>query len=99
METIPQRSAEEATKPPKAGEMRFMVSILCALPMVAQPGGPAPDLRGVYQSIPDRMTLLGGLKNAGAPAGIELLPETARQTRNVDLKRDPWKMCQPVGPF
>jgi hypothetical protein len=67
--------------------------------MVAQPGGPVPDIRGVYQSIPDRMTLTGGLKNAGAPAGIELLPEAARQTRNVDLKRDPWKMCQPVGPF
>jgi hypothetical protein len=79
--------------------MRLIVSILCALPMVAQPGGPAPDLGGVYQSIPDRMTLPGGLKNAGAPAAIELLPEAGRQTRNVDLKRDPWKMCQPVGPF
>ena len=79
--------------------MRLIVSILCALPMVAQPGGQAPDLRGVYQSIPDRMTLPGGLKNVGAPAAIELLPEAARQTRNVDLKRDPWKICQPVGPF
>lgn len=79
--------------------MRLIVSILCALPMVAQPGGQVPDLRGVYQSIPDRMTLPGGLKNVGAPAAIELLPEAARQTRNVDLKRDPWKICQPVGPF
>ena len=79
--------------------MRLIVSILCALPMVARPGGQAPDLRGVYQSIPDRMTLPGGLKNLGAPAAIELLPEAARQTRNVDLKRDPWKICQPVGPF
>ena len=79
--------------------MRLIVSILCALPMVAQPAGQAPDLRGVYQSIPDRMTLPGGLKNVGAPAAIELLPEAARQTRIVDLKRDPWKICQPVGPF
>ena len=79
--------------------MRLIVSILCALPMVAQPGGQVPDLRGVYQSIPDRMTLPGGLKNVGAPAAIDLLPEAARQTRNVDLKRDPWKICQPVGPF
>ena len=79
--------------------MRLIVSILCALPMVAQPGGQVPDLRGVYQSIPDRMTLPGGLKNVGAPAAIDLLPEAARQTRNVDLKRYPWKICQPVGPF
>ncbi|HTR38752.1 MAG TPA: hypothetical protein VMH80_22755 [Bryobacteraceae bacterium] len=58
-----------------------------------------PDLQGVYQSIPDRVTLSGGLKNVGSPAAITLLPEAGKQAKAVDLKRDPWKMCQPVGPF
>ncbi len=57
------------------------------------------DLQGVYQSIPDRMTLPGGLKNAGSPAAVGLLPEAAQQAKSIDLKMDPWKMCQPVGPF
>jgi len=58
-----------------------------------------PDLQGVYQSIPDSTTLPGGLKNAGSPAAIELLPEAARQAKSIDLRQDPSKMCQPVGPF
>ena len=58
-----------------------------------------PDLQGVYQSIPDSTTLPGGLKNAGSPAAIELLPEAARQAKSIDLREDPSKMCQPVGPF
>ena len=53
-----------------------------------------PDLEGVYQSIPDKITLPGGLKNAGSPASIQLQPGTARAS-----SKDPWKMCQPVGPF
>ena len=67
---------------------------------VGAPFAPAqPDLQGVYQSIPDRVTLSGGLKNVGSPAAIALLPEAAQQAEAVDLKKDPWKMCQPVGPF
>lgn len=58
-----------------------------------------PNLQGVYESISSRTTLPGGLKNAGSPAAIELLPDAARQERSIDLKKDPWKMCQPVGPF
>jgi len=58
-----------------------------------------PDLQGVYQSIPDSTALPGGLKNAGSPAAIELLPEAARQAKSIDLREDPSKMCQPVGPF
>jgi hypothetical protein len=58
-----------------------------------------PDLQGVYQSIPDRMTLPGGLKNTGSPAAIALLPQAVQQARSIDLKTDPWKQCQPVGPF
>ncbi len=83
------------------------VPIVCASLTMAQQGraqqvGPArapPDLQGVYQSLPDRTTLPGGLKNAGSPAAIELLPEAAKQAKSMDLKTDPWKMCQPVGPF
>ena len=58
-----------------------------------------PDLQGVYQATADRVTLPGGRKNAGSPAAIELLPAAREQARSIDLKKDPWKMCQPVGPF
>jgi len=58
-----------------------------------------PSLQGVYESIPEGMTLPGGLRNAGSPASIALLPEAAQRMKTVDLKKDPWKMCQPVGPF
>jgi hypothetical protein len=76
-------------------------AILCAPLMMAQTGraAAAPDLQGVYQSIADGVTLRGGLKNAGSPAAIELLPEALQQAKSVDLKKDPWKICQPVGPF
>lgn len=71
-----------------------LAALLSASLIVAQ-----PDLQGVYQSIPDQMTLPGGLKNAGSPAAISLLPEAAQQAKSIDLKKDPWKTCQPVGPF
>ena len=75
--------------------MKLLAALLfCALLAVGQ-----PNLRGVYQSIPEGATLPGGLKNAGAPAALELLPEAAGLAKSADLKQDPWKMCQPVGPF
>ena len=80
--------------------MKFLLAvlaILCAPAAMAQTS--TPSLQGVYQSIPNSTTLPGGLKNAGSPAAVGLLPEAARQARSVDLKKDPWKMCQPVGPF
>lgn len=67
----------------------FALAILFAPVIMAQ-----PDLEGVYQSISDKITLPGGLKNAGSPAAIEVLPGTTRAS-----SKDPWKMCQPVGPF
>ena len=80
-----------------------MALLSCAPFAIAQKQAAAaanpPDLRGVYQSIPDRVTLPGGLKNSGSPAAVALLPEAAKQAKSVDLKTDPWKMCQPVGPF
>ena len=83
---------------------RFLLtaSILSTAAAVAQQSrvvsGP-PSLQGVYQAIPAQTTVPGGLKNAGAPAAIELLPAATRQAQSIDLKSDPWKMCQPVGPF
>jgi hypothetical protein len=81
-------------------------AILCAPLGFSQQGrvtAGQPDLQGVYQSIPGNVTLPGGLKNAGSPAAIQLLPEAAQQAKSMalkgDLKNDPWKMCQPVGPF
>ena len=77
-------------------------SILYASTMLAQQSSASsgtPILQGVYQAIPAQTTIPGGLKNAGSPAAIELLPAAARQVQSIDLKSDPWKMCQPVGPF
>ena len=58
-----------------------------------------PDLAGVYQVMERSVTLPGGLKNAGSPAELPLLPAAAAQMKSVDLKQDPAKMCVPVGPF
>ena len=77
-------------------------SILSTAPLVAQQSrvvsGP-PSLQGVYQAVPAQTMLPGGLKNAGSPAAVELLPAAARQAQSIDPKSDPWKMCQLVGPF
>jgi hypothetical protein len=86
-------------KPPAKILELVMAAILSAALAMAQKGNAAPDLQGVYQTIPDGTTLPGGLKNAGSPAAIGLLPEAAQQAKSFDLKKDPWKMCQPVGPF
>ena len=58
-----------------------------------------PSLAGVYQIIAGATTLPGGLKNAGSPAELALLPAAAQQMKSVNLKQDPAKMCAPVGPF
>jgi hypothetical protein len=109
MEAVSERSAEETTGPRAAGQMNrlahvlvIVVLLVCAPLAMAQPGRETPglqDIQGVYQSIPDQATLPGGLKNAGSPAAIQLLPEAARQAKSTDLRTDPWKICQPVGPF
>jgi hypothetical protein len=81
---------------------QFLALALAAPLAMSQPPRAAaspPDLQGVYQSIPDRMTLPGGRKNTGSPAAIGLLADAVQQARSIDLKKDPWKVCQPVGPF
>lgn len=61
--------------------------------------GPPPDLDGVYRAILNSRALAGGLKNAGSPGEIVLLPSAAAEMKKVNLKEDPWRMCQPVGEF
>jgi len=109
MEAVSERSAEKTNGRPEGQVRRLaqflglaVVSLMCTPLTLAQQGRATavpPDLQGVYQSVPDRTTLPGGLKNTGSPAAISLLPEAAQQARSIDLKKDPWKMCQPVGPF
>lgn len=69
---------------------RFLpAAILCAT-LAAQ-----PDVQGVYQAIENGVTLPGGLKNTGSPDAIQPAPGAAFESPS----KDPWKMCQPVGPF
>src|SRR5882672_9229823 len=70
-----------------------------ALAQAAPAPATAPDLAGVYQAIPNGTTLPACRKNEGSPAGITLLPAAAAQMKTVNLKEDPAKMCQPIGPF
>lgn len=58
-----------------------------------------PNLEGVYQAVPDGVMLPNGLKNAGSPAGIPLLPAAAARLRSQGTKTDPASLCQPIGPF
>ena len=70
--------------------------------LVAQSGRtPAtpPDIGGVYQPIANKTTLPGGLKNSGFLSDLPLLPAAMEQMKTVDLKKDPFKGCQPLGPF
>jgi len=63
------------------------------------PAAAPSNLAGVYRTIPNGMTLPGGLKNSGSPGEIPLLPRAAEQMKTVNLKNDPWRTCQPIGQF
>ncbi|HEX5229648.1 MAG TPA: hypothetical protein VFW44_18175 [Bryobacteraceae bacterium] len=71
--------------------MRWLLSVA----MLCAPLGAQPDLKGVYQAISNDATLAGGLKNSGSPSAIQPASAAAREASS----KDPWKMCQPVGPF
>jgi len=76
--------------------------ILFALFAVQSGRTPAPanpDLTGVYQPIPDSMTLTGGLKNSGSPTDVSLQPAAIARMKEADLKLDAWKLCKPIGIF
>jgi hypothetical protein len=57
------------------------------------------DLAGVYQVISNKTILPDGRRNTGSPSGISLLPEAIARMKTIDLKRDPAKICQVLGPF
>jgi hypothetical protein len=85
----------------KRSPFRAAILISAAAAAFAQTKTPAnvPDLTGVYQIVSNKTIIAGGLKNAGAPADVPLLPAAKDQMKNVDLKTDPGRHCQPVGPF
>jgi hypothetical protein len=58
-----------------------------------------PHLGGVYQAVPNRTVLPGGLRSAGGPAEIPLSAAGVEQAKQTDLAQDPEKQCQPIGPF
>ena len=82
------------------------VIFLVALMMTAAPSafaqaskGSTPDLTGVYELVPNDVTLPGGLKKAGSPEEISLLPAAAAKAKATDLSLDTAKDCQIIGPF
>lgn len=58
-----------------------------------------PDLTGVYAIIPDGSRIPLGLKNIGSPENIPLQPSAMAAEKKQDVKKDPAKNCQPIGPF
>ncbi len=86
----------------------FMVTTLLAGALIvsgpaamAQTKAPAnvPDLTGVYQIVSSTTIVPGGLKNIGAPSDVPLLPAAKDQMKTINVKDDPGRHCQPVGPF
>lgn len=65
----------------------------------ADNGARAVALDGTYQGIADGRVLAGGLKNQGSPAALALLPTAAKPMPGQPGQQDPYKLCQPVGPF
>ena len=46
-----------------------------------------PNIAGVYQSIPNSVTLPGGLKNSGSPNDVQLTPAAAQQSKTIASDR------------
>ena len=81
------------------------IGLIAGLMMFAQPSTAqstktaAPDLTGVYQSIPKGASVPGGLKNQGSPEEISLQPAAAAKALATHLGLDPAQTCQVIGPF
>jgi hypothetical protein len=80
---------------------KFVYFAAACLPSLAAQTKPAdpPNLYGVYQMIDNGVATRGGHRNEGSLAALPLLPAAAEQAKKTDLKQDPAKMCQPIGPF
>jgi hypothetical protein len=72
-----------------------------ALTLIAQiRAAVSPDLTGVYDAVPNGMTLPGGLKNTPETLNdLNLQPGAAAEAAKQDLKLDPANLCQAIGPF
>jgi hypothetical protein len=77
------------------------MAVFALTPAGAQDKGASrkPDLTGVYDAVPPGTTLAGGLKGAGTLDDIALQPSAAAEAKARDLKDDPAKNCQVIGPF
>jgi len=75
------------------------LSVAPAFAQTAKAAAAPPDITGVYKRISAKTVLPGGLKNTGSPADLPLTAAAAEQAKKMDLKEDPSKMCQPLGPF
>src|SRR5947209_1051910 len=84
---------------------RIGISVIAGLITFAQLSAgqsgkaPVPDLTGLYQSVPNSVTLPGGLKNSGTPEDILLLPAAAAKAKSAKFGPDPATTCQVIGPF
>ena len=79
----------------------LIVGLIIAAPaaFAQAPKSSTPDLTGIYELVPNNVTLPGGLKNAGSPQEISLLPAAAAKAKATDLSLDTAKDCQIIGPF
>lgn len=86
----------------------ILLSVLVAgvaLPVFAQtaagtrPELAGPDLTGVYQLIPNGVTLPEGFKNEGGPDRVPLQLSALATQKTRSPKDDLAKLCLPVGPF
>jgi len=87
--------------PSAASQIGLALLFALVSPAGAQDKGSAqqPDLTGVYDAVPLGTTLPGGLKGAGTLDDIALQPSAAAAAKAQDLRNDPAKNCQVIGPF
>jgi hypothetical protein len=58
-----------------------------------------PDLTGIYGLTSGKDVLPAGMKNAGSPEEVSLLPAAIDAAKKVNLSHDPAKNCQALGWF
>ena len=85
----------------RRGEVTLIAGlVVCAQAAIAQSNkSTVPDLTGVYEIVPNNVTIPGGLKNSGSPEELSLQPAAAAKAKATDLNQDPAKTCQFIGPF
>ena len=66
---------------------------------IARPELAGPDFTGVYELVPDGVTLPEGLRNEGSPDEVTLQPAAQAIQRATNLEDDVKNLCLPVGPF